>query len=69
MDINKAMSICFKKGIKVYPEIKNKSFVVAVNDNNKVKLSDKLHTSKTINKAIVNTYLHIAEKIKDATTY
>jgi hypothetical protein len=68
MDINEAMGICLFKGIKVFPEISGKSFVVAIKEKtNPAKLGEKHYTSRSINDAITSTYIFIAIKIKSKT--
>ncbi|PQJ31101.1 hypothetical protein BST92_03800 [Nonlabens arenilitoris] len=64
MDINKAIKICLLNGIKVFPEVVHKKFVVAIKEKGKpVKLSLKNHTSNTINDAIIATYTFLAKKL------
>lgn len=64
MEINQAINICLKKGIKVYPEFIKPYWRVAVKNKGKIKISDKPHTSKTINQALTNTYIFLAKKLK-----
>lgn len=64
MDINKAMSICFKNDIKVYPVIQNRKQKVAVSFKNKqIKLFDKVLSGKDLNEALVKTYIFYAKKL------
>jgi hypothetical protein len=65
MDINKAMQICLKNKVKVYPEYfsKLKSFKITYTVNGKTKYFDKLIKQKDINNAIVNSYLFLASKL------
>lgn len=65
MDINKAMQICLKNKVKVYPEyFKNlKGFKIAYTVNNKVKYFDKLIKQNEINNAMVSSYIYLASKL------
>ena len=60
MEINQAMSECFKKNIKVYPEIKGSIYRVVVNISGKETIGKKTFSQKTIVKAIEKTYLYLA---------
>ena len=66
MQIEDAVSLCMKNGIKVYP--------VSFNNNHKIEYSrngipektfDKvLINSKEVNNAIIKTYIYLAKRIK-----
>lgn len=60
MEINKAMSECFKKNIKVYPEIKGSSYKVVINIKGKETVGKKVFSQKTIGEAIEKTYIYLA---------
>ena len=60
LDISKAISICLRKGIKVYPVVSNKKFKIEVNDNGKLKRYNKEVVASELNKALSNTYKHYA---------
>lgn len=64
MEINKAMSLCLKNGIKVYPvQINRKKIFIESDKNGKVTRYKKvLDNIKDINKAIESTYIFLAEK-------
>jgi hypothetical protein len=64
MDINTAMKICLKQGVKVYPELKERAFYVAVNNRKKITLGNQRHTTATINEALIKTWFFLAEKIE-----
>lgn len=64
MEINDAMSICFKNKIKVYPVIENRRQKVAVSFKNKqIKMFDKVLSGKDLNEALVKTYIFYAKKL------
>jgi hypothetical protein len=60
MEINEALSKCFKKKIKVYPEIKGSEYRVVINITGNETIGKKTFSQKTIVKAIENTYLYLA---------
>lgn len=60
MDINEAMTKCFKKNIKVYPEIKGSVYKVVININGKETVGKKTFSQKTINEAMEKTYIYLA---------
>ena len=60
IDISKAMSICIKHGLKVYPVPSGRMFKIEVDNNGTLKRYDKEVASKAINKALSNTYKHFA---------
>ena len=60
MEINEALSRCFKKNIKVYPEIKGSVYRVVVNISGKKTIGKKTFSQKTIVKAIEKTYIYLA---------
>jgi hypothetical protein len=64
MDINKAMSICLAKELKIFPEFVEQLIFVAVQYKNlPIKLSKSSYTSLTINQAVYNTWIKTAEKL------
>ncbi len=63
IDINKAMSICFRNGLKVEPVVTGKSFVIHVNDNGNVIEYNKKISSNQVATAVTKTYKHFALKI------
>lgn len=60
IDISKAISICLRRGIKVYPVVSDKKFKIEVNDNGKLKRYNKEVAVRELNKALSNTYKHFA---------
>ena len=60
LDISKAISICIKNGLKVYPVAAGKRFKIEVDNNGVIKRYDKEINVKRINKAISATYKHFA---------
>ena len=68
IDINTAMSICLRNGIKVYPVINGRMFQIEVDDNGKITKFDKLVDGKSVANAQSKTYRHYALLIleKDA---
>jgi len=60
IDISKAMSICIKHGLKVYPVVSGRKFKIEVDNNGNLKRYDKEVDSKELNKALSNTYKHFA---------
>ena len=63
MDISKAMSICLRNGVTVYPVISGRMFKIEVNDNNKLNRYSKEIGQKEISKAQSDTYKYHAIKI------
>lgn len=64
LDISKAMSICLKHGIKVYPVLNRvKKFVIEVDDNGSITTYEKEVTGSEINVAQSKTYKYYAERI------
>lgn len=63
MEISDAISICIRKGVKVYPIIESGFFLVEISRGKTVKKGTIKHTTKTINKAIEQTYIYYAEKL------
>lgn len=65
MNINKAMSICFRNKIKVYPVLskKTKLFRIAVSVFGKEKVIRKDITQKEINNSMTKTYIYYAKKL------
>jgi len=61
MDINKAMSICINKDIKVYPE-NGYVYVSGIEDEPK-KFNLKPSNSKKLNEALEKTYIFYANKV------
>ncbi|WP_435263873.1 hypothetical protein [Tenacibaculum sp. nBUS_03] len=64
IDINKAMAICLRNGVKVYPVVKGRSFVIHVEDNGKVIQYDKQVDSSKVANAMIKVYKHFASVIK-----
>lgn len=63
MDINQAISICFKQKIKVYPyHVGGGLFVVEVKNKGKITRGQKKHTGNKVAEAIKNTYIYLANK-------
>jgi hypothetical protein len=64
-DINKAMSICFKNGVKIYPVLSGRHHKIQVESNGKKQPPyDKiLRNFKEVNDAMTSTYFYCAEKI------
>jgi len=60
LDISKAMGICIKHGLKVYPVANGRNFKIEVDDNGKLIRYDKEVPTKEINKALSATYKHFA---------
>tara|TARA_R110000851_G_scaffold332337_1_gene508160 strand:- start:3955 stop:4164 length:210 start_codon:yes stop_codon:yes gene_type:complete len=65
MNIDKAMSTCIGRGIKVYPIAisKNSIFIESSNDGLIKRYSKELKSLKEINEALRKTYIFLAEKI------
>tara|TARA_R110002020_G_scaffold453632_2_gene668629 strand:- start:2827 stop:3042 length:216 start_codon:yes stop_codon:yes gene_type:complete len=65
MDINKAMQICFKEKIAVYPIIKSKEHKIEYSVNGVVekRYSKILSTKKQVNEAVKKTYIYLANSI------
>jgi len=65
MNINKAMGICFKNNIKIYPTY-NKSFrswsIVLDINGNKNKIPKQIQ-QKEVNDAITKSYIYYANKL------
>ncbi len=64
ININKAMAICLRNGVKVYPVVKGRAFVIHVEDNGKVIEYDKKVDSSRVANAMTKVYKHFASKIK-----
>lgn len=64
IDINSAMAICLRKGVKVYPVVVGRSFVIHVEDNGKVIEYDKKVDSSRVANAMTKVYKHFALKLK-----
>ena len=60
IDISKAMAICIKHGLKVYPVATGRKFQIEVDNNGTLKRYDKEVVSKELNKAMSTTYKHFA---------
>lgn len=56
MEINRAMVICLRHGIKVYPDVNGRHFNVVVDDNGAITRYNKLVGSNDINAALAKTY-------------
>jgi hypothetical protein len=64
MNINDALSLCFKNDIKVYPVIVNGRHKVAAQfQSNPPKVFDKYVAGNELNEALVKTYIHYAKKL------
>ena len=63
MEINKAMRICFKNNVKIYPQINRSIYRVAIDRDGEIQIGQKTFNNKTINDAIIKTYLYIAEQL------
>lgn len=63
IDISRAMSICLRSGIKVYPVTSGRKFKIEVNDNGSLTRYNKEVDTKHLNKAISKTYKHYAVEI------
>lgn len=60
LDISKAISICIKHGLKVYPVRNGKTFKIEVDDNGKlIRYTKEVH-QKELNKALSATYKYFA---------
>lgn len=66
MDINKAMSLCFRKEIKVYPIKDGKDWFIefSVGTAKPTRFPKKLN-KKDVNNAISKTYIFLAKKIEE----
>ena len=64
-DINKAMGVCFKNGVKVYPVLSGRDHKIQVEINGKKQppYNKILRNSKEVNDAMTSTYFYCAEKI------
>ena len=60
LDISKAMSICIKNGLKVYPVAVGRRFKIEVDNNGTIKRYDKEINAHKINKALSATYKYFA---------
>ena len=63
IDISKAMSICLRNGVKVYPKVSGRKFKVEVDNKGEIIRYDKEVIGKELNKALSNTYKHFAKII------
>ena len=64
IDINKAMSICVRNGVKVYPVPSGKLFKVEVyKEDDVTKIYDKAVSSKEVASAVRKTYIAYAKAI------
>ncbi len=64
MDINKAMSICFKNRIEVKPIIEeNKIFIAYYSNGKLIKKYDKPVNSKDAGESISKVYIYLANKL------
>lgn len=64
MGLNEAMSICFKKGIKVYPIKVNDYFLIEYSQNGvpKKRYTKEIKNNKSISEAMKKTYIFLAKK-------
>ncbi|MFD1292659.1 hypothetical protein ACFQ5N_02315 [Lutibacter holmesii] len=60
IDVSKAMAICIKHGLKVYPVASGRKFKIEVDNNGTLKRYNKEVVSKELNKAMSVTYKHFA---------
>ena len=64
IDINSAMSICIRNGVKVYPVPVGRSFAVEVDfSNGKLKRYDALVNGKEVAMAVRKTYIAYSKLI------
>ena len=63
IDINKAMSICIRNGVKVYPVPLGRLFAVEVDKPSGLKRYDKLINGKEVAAAVRKTYIAYAKLI------
>lgn len=64
IDINKAMSICIRNNVKVYPVPVGRQFVIEVdNGGPKPKRYEKVVSSKNVAAAVRKTYIAYAKSI------
>ena len=63
IDISKAMSICLRNGVKVYPVISDNKFKVEVNNKGNIVRYNKEVVTKELNKALSTTYKYFAVQI------
>ncbi len=63
LDISKAMSICLRHGVKVYPKVSGRRFKVEVDNKGEIIRYDKEVIGKELNKALSATYKHFAKII------
>ena len=64
MEVHKALPTCINNGIKVYPVHENGLMYVVVENNGKIKRGKITHTQKTIDKAIKETLVYLAQKLE-----
>lgn len=67
--MNSKHSILIQNGIRIYPEVKNRKFYVAIEDDYNLLYKKKAignidHTTKTINKALEQMVEYVYDKIK-----
>jgi len=63
LDINKAMSICVRNGVKVYPVPIGRLFAVEVDRKSGIKRYDSLVSGKEVAAAVRKTYIAFAKLI------
>lgn len=63
LDISRAMSICLRHGLKVYPTVSGKKFKVEVDDNGDITRYNKELLGKELNNALSKTYKYHAKLI------
>jgi len=63
IDINTAMSLCLRNGVKVYPVISGRKFKIQVDNNNKLKTYDAVVDSSKVANAMHKTYVAWAKLI------
>lgn len=66
MEVSRAMSICIKNGIKIYPVSDKLYFYVEYRKNDDKPITSKIRhlKPKEINEALVETYIYYAEKLE-----
>ena len=65
MDINKAMSICFKNNLKVFPIKYDEGWKITAVHNKESETFDKIVNGKEeMNRALALSYIHFAKKFE-----
>tara|TARA_R110002167_G_scaffold190638_1_gene392938 strand:+ start:11670 stop:11903 length:234 start_codon:yes stop_codon:yes gene_type:complete len=63
IDISKAMSICLRDGVRVYPIVSGRLFKIEVDNKGELKRYAKEVVAAELNKALATTYKHFAVEI------